>query len=181
MQKADSLEKTLMLGWIEGRRRRGRQDETVRWYHRLSEHEFEQTLQDSEGQGSLGCCSSWGHKECGIPLSDWTMNNKRPLHDVKLLNVSASELMWRFFKLINSRIWLQQVWVVAHGIIIESGSRVHTHSPVAACGLLVAPWGIWDLNSWPGIEPTSPALQGGFLTTGPPGKSLTRGFESRCL
>ena len=34
----------------------------VGWHHRLSGHEFEQTLGDSEGQGSLVCCSPWGHK-----------------------------------------------------------------------------------------------------------------------
>jgi len=41
MQRADSLEKTLMLGKIEGRRRRQRQDEMVGWFHRLDGHEFE--------------------------------------------------------------------------------------------------------------------------------------------
>ena len=35
----------------------------VEWHHLLNEHEFEQTVGDSEGQGSLVCCSSWGHKE----------------------------------------------------------------------------------------------------------------------
>ena len=35
----------------------------VGWYHRLKEHEFEQTLGDSEGQGSLVCCSPRGFKE----------------------------------------------------------------------------------------------------------------------
>ena len=35
----------------------------VGWHHRLSGHEFEQALGDGEGQGSLVCCSSWGHKE----------------------------------------------------------------------------------------------------------------------
>ena len=35
----------------------------VRWHYRLNEHEFEQTLGDSEGQGSLACCSPWGRKE----------------------------------------------------------------------------------------------------------------------
>ena len=35
----------------------------ARWHHQLNEHEFEQTLGDSEGQGSLTCCSLWGHKE----------------------------------------------------------------------------------------------------------------------
>ena len=37
-------------------------DEMVGWHHRLSGHEFEQTLGDSEGQGRLACCSSWGCK-----------------------------------------------------------------------------------------------------------------------
>ena len=35
----------------------------VGWYHQLNGHEFEQTLGDNEGQGSLECCSSWGRKE----------------------------------------------------------------------------------------------------------------------
>ena len=52
-----------MLGKIEGRRRRGRQDEMVRRHHRMNGHEFEQTLGDSEGQGSLMFCSPWGCKE----------------------------------------------------------------------------------------------------------------------
>ena len=61
-----------MLGKTEGNRRRGQQrmrwldsitdpiaeDEMVGWHHRLNGHEFEQTLGDSEGQGSLVCYSS---------------------------------------------------------------------------------------------------------------------------
>ena len=39
------------------------EDEIVKWHHRLSGHEFEQTLKDGEGQGSQACCSPWGHKE----------------------------------------------------------------------------------------------------------------------
>ena len=56
MRRADSLEKTLMLGKIEGRRRRG-EDEMVGWHHRLNGHEFEQGLGDGEEQGSLAYCS----------------------------------------------------------------------------------------------------------------------------
>ena len=64
MRRTDSLEKTLMLGKTEGRRRRGMlEDEMVGWHHQLNGHESEQTLGDSEGQGSLSCCSPWGHKE----------------------------------------------------------------------------------------------------------------------
>ena len=40
MQRTDSSEKTLMLGNIEDRKRRGRQDEMVGWHHRLNGHEF---------------------------------------------------------------------------------------------------------------------------------------------
>ena len=39
------------------------EDEMVGWHQQLNRHEFEQTLGDSEGQGSLACCSSWGCKE----------------------------------------------------------------------------------------------------------------------
>ena len=39
------------------------EDEMVEWHHRLNEHESEQSLGDSEGQGSLVCWSSWGRKE----------------------------------------------------------------------------------------------------------------------
>ena len=64
MQRADLLEKTLMLGKIEDRRRRGaKEDEMVGWYHRLNRHKFEQAPGDSEGQGSLACCSPRGRKE----------------------------------------------------------------------------------------------------------------------
>ena len=57
--RADSLEKILMLGKIEGRREGVRQNEMVGWHQPLNGHEFEQTLGDSEGQGSLVCCSPY--------------------------------------------------------------------------------------------------------------------------
>ena len=39
------------------------EDEMVGWHHQLNGHEFKQTPEDGEGQGSLVCCSSWGFKE----------------------------------------------------------------------------------------------------------------------
>ena len=39
------------------------EDEMVGWHHQLSRHELEQTWGDSDGQGSLACCSSRGHKK----------------------------------------------------------------------------------------------------------------------
>ena len=52
-----------MLGKIEGGRRRGTVDEIVGWHHRVNGREFEQALGVGDGQGSLACFSSWGHKE----------------------------------------------------------------------------------------------------------------------
>ena len=58
MQRADSFEKTLMLGKIEGRRRRGTtEDEMVGWHHRLNGHGFGWTPGVGDGQGGLACCS----------------------------------------------------------------------------------------------------------------------------
>ena len=48
-------------------------DETFGWHHWLNEHEFEQTPRDSEGQGSLACCSSWGLKKSD--MSEQLNNN----------------------------------------------------------------------------------------------------------
>ena len=65
MQRADSLEKTLMLGKIEGKRKRGQQ--RMRWLDGITNLKdmslSERTPRDGEGQGSLVCCSPWGRKE----------------------------------------------------------------------------------------------------------------------
>ena len=76
MQRSDLLEKTLMLGKTEGRRRREQLNfflekgvteyEMVGWHYQLNEHEFEQTLGDSEGLRSLACYNPWALKELNM-------------------------------------------------------------------------------------------------------------------
>ena len=64
IQRANSLEKTLMLGEIEGRRRKGMtEDEMAGWHHRLEGHGFGWTPGVGVRQGGLACCGSWGCKE----------------------------------------------------------------------------------------------------------------------
>ena len=72
MWRTDSFEKTLMLGKIEGSEWDDR-DEMDGWHHRLNGHEFEQALGVGDGQGSLACCSPWGHKESDMTEQlNWT-------------------------------------------------------------------------------------------------------------
>ena len=67
MQRTDALEKTLMLGKIEGMRRTD--DEMVGWHHQLNGHGFGWTLGVGDGQGGLTCCGSWGCKESD--MTEW--------------------------------------------------------------------------------------------------------------
>ena len=46
-----------------GQEKGAAEDEMVGWHHWLNGHESEQTPEDGEGQGSLGCCSPWGSRE----------------------------------------------------------------------------------------------------------------------
>ena len=53
------------------------EDKMIGWHHQLDGHEFEQTLGDSERQGSLMCCSPWSHKESDT--TEWLDNKKQQL------------------------------------------------------------------------------------------------------
>ena len=61
----------------------------MRWHYQLNGHEFEQTLGDSEGQGSLACCNLWGRK-----VSDVTeqLTNKKCFGRINLLASCGSVL-----------------------------------------------------------------------------------------
>ena len=88
MQRADLLEKTLMLGKIEGRRRKGWQ--RTRWLDGISNSmdKYEQAPGDGEGQRSLACCSPWGHKESD--MTEWLNSNKLNKYHVIIFSLKKT-------------------------------------------------------------------------------------------
>ena len=74
-----------MLGKTEGKGEGVVKDEMVRQHRQFSGHEFEQTLVDSEGQGSLACYSPWGRKKLDRTQR---LNNSKVRRDV-LVPVSS--------------------------------------------------------------------------------------------
>ena len=59
------------------RETKGEEDEVITQPHQLSGHELEQILGDSEGQGSLVCCSLWRHRESDTPQRVNNSNKER--------------------------------------------------------------------------------------------------------
>ena len=64
------------------------EDKMVGWHQQLNEHEFEQALEDGEGQRSLPCCSPWGHKES--TMTEW-LNNRN--HEEMKFALMGSRLL----------------------------------------------------------------------------------------
>ena len=107
VQRADSFEKTLMLGkdWRQEEKRMT-EDEMVGWHHQLDGHAFEQTLGDSKEQGSLACCSPWGCKESD---TTYQLNNNERIFNIAsmdyiifLLDSSVSKVCILSFQNFNS-------------------------------------------------------------------------------
>ena len=81
MWRVDSLEKTLMLGGIGGRRKWMTEDEMIGWHHGLDGRESEWTPGVGDGQGGLVCCSPWSHKKSDTTEQlNWLCNTKNLMY-----------------------------------------------------------------------------------------------------
>ena len=96
--KSQLIRKDPDAGKDWGQEKRATEDEMVGWYHRLNGHEFEQTPGDGEGQGSLACCSAWGHKESD--MSEWLNNN----HIINPSVCQASTCPSHFLHFVQARV-----------------------------------------------------------------------------
>ena len=67
------------------------EDEMVGWHHWLDGHEFKQTPEDNEEQGSLACCSPWGHKTVRYSWATEQQNDDQR-------ELLSEILTWRWFK-----------------------------------------------------------------------------------
>ena len=108
MWRANSFEKTLMLGKIEGRRRREwhKMVEMVGSHHQLNAHEFEQTL----GYGSLAYCSPWACKESDMTELLNTQSNHFHPSSVSLSYVGFQFLTYALFMKSSRALWASQAW-----------------------------------------------------------------------
>ena len=79
------------------------EDEMVGWHHLLNEHEFEQTLGDAEGQGSLVCCSPWSHKQ----LDTTEQMNKSGSSRVAHNHCICCILMFLFYRIFVSELYAE--------------------------------------------------------------------------
>ena len=123
----------------------------VGWHHQLDGHEFEQTMGNNEGQGSLACSSPWGCKE-----SDTTER----LNNNKGLNCGTQDLPCVMGHL--------SLWHTVFSCCVWTPEHVGFSSYSRYMGLAA----LKHLVPRPGIKCSYPELQGGFLITGPPGKFL---------
>ena len=90
------------------------EDEMVGWHHRLKGHDFEQILEDSEGQGSLACCSPWGCKESDTTEQQqhfWRPEVQRYYHwtEIGVGRANSLQKIWENSLLASTSFW----WLLA--------------------------------------------------------------------
>ena len=159
MRTTDSLEKTLMLGKTEGRRRRGQQN--MRCLDGITDSmdlSFEQAPGVGEGQWGLACCGPWSHKESDITEQlDWTELTSCIAGRFNHLNHQGSQISGAYGRF-KSRLCIHcpEVPQMIRGHpCVRDGSAAHLSLFLALCQL---PAPIWEnsVMMLPAVREASP-------------------------
>ena len=94
-KRVDSLEKT-QAGKDWRQEKEMTEDEMVGWHHWLDGHESEQAPGDGEGQGSLVCCSPWGHRVGHNWVTEQCRDTRRWRRQVEFLNIGGNRHVMKF-------------------------------------------------------------------------------------
>ena len=161
------------IDWMQ-EENRTTEDELVGWHHWLDGDEFEPSLRDGEGQGSLACCSPWGCEESD--MTEW-LNNKLLFIFIDVI----TPIFWNFFSFLD-------VWT-ALKVKVKSLSHVWLscdfmdYSPPSSSvyGILKAKileWfaiSFYRRSSQPKDWTHISCIASGLFTTEPPGKLQVKG------
>ena len=105
------------------------EDEMVGWHHQLNGHEFEQAPEVGDGQGSLACCSLWGHKE-----SDTTEQLNWTEHDKSSKQLSISSYNYFPLGMIIFKIYSLRTFQICNTVLLTIVTKLHIkHSLFHAC------------------------------------------------
>ena len=143
MRRVDSLEKTLTLGGIGGRRKRGMtEDEMAGWHHWLDGRESEWTPGVGDGRGGLVCCDSWGCKESDTTVQlNWTElitsygKNPDGLNGQANKNIHRKKGKLSSWMLLYHNKILRFTWTCVYSIALPT-LNMHSHSQCWCCSLL---------------------------------------------
>ena len=126
-----------MLGKIEGRRRKAWQGEMVGWHHQLSGHMFEQTLGDSEGQGSHAVLHSMESQRVRHDLATEQQEETKPVGIFIQMNWICSSVLGKYDVYYGGG-WRRQ-W---HPTPVLLPGKSHGWRSLVGC----SPWGRWELD-----------------------------------
>ena len=106
------------------------EDGMLGWHHWLKGHEFDQAPGVDDGQGSLACCSPWGHKESDLTeWLTWTeiVEQKITLCVIQYTSTSMCivavftiAMIWKQFEIPSIDEWIKKIWTSQMALVVKN-------------------------------------------------------------